>query len=774
MANDPFVIASMEAYARRIGADQINFRKYMVKTWFGAYYTEKVLITLNSDGEIIVTDEKYAPTDEEREAIGEEVATITFPTSVKASDDDLLRLIPLLGASIRERDPDDDDKFIWKTEASTHELFRDPDDRDLIVMVQERRENDKDGGKYFLPWTYFSDGHWRQMEPDGNLPFWRPKLKPEEKRVRIMIHEGVKAAKAANEIVRKKTPHPWRAEMELYEHWGAIGGALAPGRMDFAVLKKKKPMEVVYVCDNDFVGKSALTKVSEAYGEPLKGIVFDGRWPESWDVADPMPKNFWRASDGRYVGPTMRELMSPATWATTWRTPTTPGGKRTIEIDRNFLMEWFHSIRPNAYVHKDFPDRVLSAKEFDDAMKPFSGLDAKNNLRLSAMMEANFAIKVDELAYEPNLPPGVYWIERKRMYNTHVAGNVTPEDIDPAPFVKYLENMIPEARDRLEVMRWVATLVARPEVRMRYGLLLVSEQQGVGKGTLGEAILAPLVGKGNFSSPNETALVDSSFNQWAAHKRLILCAEIYSGHSWKAYNKLKGLVTDSEIYINRKNMTEYMISNWVHVVLCSNHIHALRLDFKDRRWLVPKLTEAILQPSYWTSFHKWLVEEGGLGAIRKWADDFLATNTPVSTSDHAPMTTAKEEMILEGLSEDETFVTTVLDRLVEKYGDNVEVLDTAFVTAVKMANDHRPHSNNGKNQKPRIKPIDIRRVVKSFPDWYVRKTPIFKKEWAHCRNKSRLIVRKGELVGLSNDELREKIKPIDLPSIIFDLMGEAI
>jgi hypothetical protein len=300
---------------------------------------------------------------------------------------------------------------------------------------------------------------------------------------------------------------------------------------------------------------------------------------------------------------------------------------------------------------------------------------------------------------------------------------------------------------------------------MRYGLLLVSEQQGVGKGTLGEAILAPLVGRHNFSSPNETALVDSSFNQWAAHKRLILCAEIYSGHSWKAYNKLKGLVTDSEIYINRKNMSEYMTSNWVHVVLCSNHLRALRLDFKDRRWLVPKLTEATRPASYWMEFHKWLVEKGGLGAIREWADDFLATNAPVSTSDHAPMTAAKEEMILENLSEDEVVCSTLLEQTRKKYKNGVAFLDTAVIEAVKLLNNNRPA---GGPRETRIKTTDVRRIAKSF-GWFCTRR-IYKSTWDFSSNISRLLVTDGELLSLSNDELRKRVEPIRIASDAFEIM----
>ena len=44
---------------------------------------------------------------------------------------------------------------------------------------------------------------------------------------------------------------------------------------------------------------------------------------------------------------------------------------------------------------------------------------------------------------------------------------------------------------------------------MSYGVLLVSETQGVGKSTLGEAILTPLVGEWNVSFPNEKQVTDS-------------------------------------------------------------------------------------------------------------------------------------------------------------------------------------------------------------------------------------------------------------------------
>ena len=70
-----------------------------------------------------------------------------------------------------------------------------------------------------------------------------------------MIHAGAKAAKFVTELVADKERckrHPWGELLSFYEHWGIIGGALAPHRADYASLIREKFGEVVYVCDNDF------------------------------------------------------------------------------------------------------------------------------------------------------------------------------------------------------------------------------------------------------------------------------------------------------------------------------------------------------------------------------------------------------------------------------------------------------------------------------------------------------------------------------------------
>jgi len=199
-------------------------------------------------------------------------------------------------------------------------------------------------------------------------------------------------------------------------------------------------------------------------------------------------------------------------------------------------------------------------------------------------------------------------------------------------------------------LRWCATLIAKPGVRMRYGVLMTSRTQGVGKSTLMERVLAPLVGWHNVSIPSETQIVDSAFNSWLGRRRLVLVHEIYAGGSKRAYNKLKSVITDDTLTVNEKYKPEYELRNWIHVIAASNSKAPLKMAMQDRRWLVPGVTEAKQEPSYWKGLNEWLAGPG-LPAVHQWAIDFVAEHGAVGSADEAPMTAAKGELIIDTMSE---------------------------------------------------------------------------------------------------------------------------
>lgn len=680
---------ALAAYITRIGAEELNFKRYMIKEHRGAYYIERVLIKISDEGDVECRSAEHQPTEEEAADIKREWSKAIWPKNIKA------RSAVDLEGRIQPN------SVVFE--------FRDWSGTDDLIMVQERTES-----KVFLSWTFWDDGKWRMMEPEGALPFWRPR--PTDK-PRIMIHEGAKAAAFADSISRGLVAHPWSDELVDYEHWGMIGGALAPHRTDYTSLRTRKPVDVVYVCDNDFPGKSALQKVSKEYGGKLRGVKFNNQFKESWDIADPMPAIFFQ-KDGRYTGPRLEDLMEPATFATASIPRET--GRPAVVLSDIFKQEWAHCVSPEVFVHMDQPWMQLAAPEFNNKVAPYS--DADDTARLIKKDGAGKSIR---MLYSPDMKPGFVSKEGVRCINTHMPSSVVAERGDPGPWLKFLEHLVPEDCDRLELMRWVATLVARPDTKMLYGVLLISETQGVGKGTLGEKILTPLVGVLNTSFPSESEVVESQFNGWAAHKRLAVVHEIYAGQSTKAYNKLKSIITDQYITVNKKFQTTYEIDNWLHIFACSNSARALKLSYDDRRWFVPRITDNKQDAGYWRGFNEWLNNAGGLGIIKWWAEEWLNENRAVQKGDSAPYSTLKKEVVEEGMSAGQLLVAGFLEEMMlqaNESGSPVIFTDAGLVELIKDV------IYEGRINDRLEKPLTVRKIAKS-QGWTVSKKRAFVKEW---------------------------------------------
>lgn len=734
-------------YFRRIKAEVLNFKRAMVKEHRGNYYVERTLIKIGSDGKIEVTGNKeHFPTKEEAEAIEAAFKGLDFPKSIHASEPDAKHFIEM-----RCKDNPSNhakDFHLLRSRASGK-----------IVMVQQR-VNAEDGTKYFVPHTLWSDGLWRSLEPEGALPFWKPR---EKRSSRIMVHEGAKAADFVDWLLNDMSPearkardeHPWTEELSSYEHWGILGGAFAAHRADYGEIRKEAPLEVVFSCDNDWPGRQALKDFSKNYGGTLKGIIFPAKqWPESWDMADKIPEKFFKK--GRYIGTGLAAMMIPATYATEVK-PNPSGKGRPITMLRDhFAQEWMHSITPEAFIHADWPSDILSSAEFNSKVRPFSDVDDTARLLLACS-----ASKSRRLHYHPGYAPGFSGDEDGAFINTYCASPIKANELateaDWEPWLKFMENLIPDEGDRTEALRWCATLIAKPSTKMLYGLLLISETQGVGKTTLGEKILAPLVGHVNVSFPSETDIVESQFNSWIAHKRLAIVNEIYAGASTKAYNKLKSIITDRRITVNKKHQATYEIENWLHIFACSNSNRALKLSSDDRRWFVPGITNEKQEEGFWSSFNNWLDNEGGLSNIAQWAKLWVIDAKAVRPGETAPKSKAKDEMIFESFSPGMVLVAENLDRWKKQLDAEGRF---GFTTDQIMIDMIKNTIHGGKHSDHLEKPSTIRKLAKDR-GWYIgeKKTTL----WEPKASQARIMATTPEMAKEDPKEILEKgLNPLNI------------
>ncbi len=160
-----------------------------------------------------------------------------------------------------------------------------------------------------------------------------------------------------------------------------------------------------------------------------------------------------------------------------------------------------------------------------------------------------------------------------------------------------------------------------------------------------------MVGRWNVSNPTEQQVTDGPFNNWIVRKRLVSISEIYSGEKRKAYDRLKSVITDETVRVNEKFVAEYSISNFGHVIACSNSIKAIYIDAADRRFFIPRVNEKVSSRDYWTGFYSWL-NSGGLSIIADWAARYASVpGNVVKTGDRPPETSAKLEAVRESRSE---------------------------------------------------------------------------------------------------------------------------
>ena len=144
--------------------------------------------------------------------------------------------------------------------------------------------------------------------------------------------------------------------------------------------------------------------------------------------------------------------------------------------------------------------------------------------------------------------------------------------------------------------------------------------------------------------------------------------------SYKAYNKLKSVITEQTLTVEEKYQPNYEVENWCHIFACSNDERAIKFAIDDRRWLVPQVTEKTWGLPNWKRLHKWLKEDG-LGIIKQWALDFIAQDeaNSICHGEQAPMTRRKKAVYETMLSDGERLVldrmAAVKDRMVDVGGE---------------------------------------------------------------------------------------------------------
>ena len=101
-------------------------------------------------------------------------------------------------------------------------------------------------------------------------------------------------------------------------------------------------------------GGKATTTISKRVGLPAKLMQFSEDFPSGFDLADDFPETMFKMESGRkrYIGPSPKSLLHPATWATR-PIPSGQSNKVVFGPTGNFLKKWVFITNLGLFVHRN-------------------------------------------------------------------------------------------------------------------------------------------------------------------------------------------------------------------------------------------------------------------------------------------------------------------------------------------------------------------------------------------------------------------------------------
>lgn len=256
-----------------------------------------------------------------------------------------------------------------------------------------------------------------------------------------------------------------------------------------------------------------------------------------------------------------------------------------------------------------------------------------------------------DYAYDPSTLE-VWFIEKgKRYINTYSPTypelDTENKDIAGALFQRHLRHLIAEPEYRKTITDYMAFMVQRPGVKIRWAMLIQSVE-GAGKTFLAEVMKAVL-GVEHVKTISDGA-IKSGYNEWSFGAQLVILEEVrvQGTNRFEIMNALKPLITNDDISINEKFRSQRTAKNISNYIAFSNFGDALALTPGDRRWFViksplqHKAQVLALGENYFPPLYKMLREMPG--ALRAYLMDWQISED-FRPDGHAPRTKYVQELV---------------------------------------------------------------------------------------------------------------------------------
>lgn len=335
----------------------------------------------------------------------------------------------------------------------------------------------------------------------------------------------------------------------------------------------------------------------------------------------------------------------------------------TKELPR-WCRDWVYDVSDDRFYHTE-TKATVSAQGFNamhdrHSMTKKDVLDGKTSPMSSAVDLALNVYKIPTVngrMYAPGRD-AIFIYNDTTMANTYPENQVPekPKSIRPVDKInikrvkRHLAHLLPDEKQQLQLLDWLAYVVQNPGKRVNYAPL-IQGVQGDGKSFFA-FLLAACMGAPNVRMGN-AHILEGSFTGWAQGQCVMAIEEIrLIGHNrFDVLNRLKPLITNKVIEIHPKGRDPYNVDNTTNYILFSNYRDAMPLSPNERRFLVlfsqwqnaddlRAFTDE--NPDYYTELYGALEESAQ--ALRYWLlqHDLSEDFNPMG---NAPITAAFDHMV---------------------------------------------------------------------------------------------------------------------------------
>ena len=263
--------------------------------------------------------------------------------------------------------------------------------------------------------------------------------------------------------------------------------------------------------------------------------------------------------------------------------------------------------------------------------------------------------------FRPDIPSEIFYEEAGLQYlNSYPEGlrylpelpvEYTGRDREAIERVQeHLGWLLPDERERRLFWDTLCWIVQNPGRQLRWMPLLIGPV-GAGK-TFFESLLRRVMGRPEWVSVVSHDAFSGRFNGWAAQSLVVVLSEIRFPSDSSRYammDKLKPLLSDSELSIEAKGQDAYTTRNFTNYIAMSNYDDALPLEKDTRRVMAIMVSPdegEIVKRAREGHFNRLFgVLEDHAGALRRWMLEHADWHPDFQPGVRAPNTVAREVMI---------------------------------------------------------------------------------------------------------------------------------